>query len=106
MLPLTIEEVMERVTQVLGEMKAIGDLDCLGCTVSDTVSIGSRSITRHDLHARMRSQPGCQRLGVPIREQIDPTPPLEIHENRAVATSPAKGKVIDTEDAGSLVFGE
>jgi hypothetical protein len=46
----------------------------------------------------MLLQPGNHGLGLPIREEIDDTVPLEINQNRAIPMPAAEGEVIDTQD--------
>jgi hypothetical protein len=63
------------------------------------LSVGPGSVATDQLDARMRPEPGRERGGLPIGQEIDHTMALQVHEHGAVALAPAPGPVIDAQHA-------
>jgi hypothetical protein len=80
-------------------MKPIGHLHRLGCSRTGAYRIGTATVPDDDLHAGMLLQPGRQGFALPIREQIDRTPCLQIHQDGAVVMALAERPVVDTQHA-------
>jgi hypothetical protein len=96
--PVPQEDAFQRLDQVLGEVEAIGNLDSIRCATARCLAIAPASIATDDLRRGMPVQPGNECLGLTVREQIDHTVPLQIHQDGAIAVTTAKGEVIDAQD--------
>ncbi len=48
------EELLQRVREVIDQVPPIRDLDSLGCAARGSVCVQATSVTRNDLHRRMR----------------------------------------------------
>ena len=88
-----------RVAQVAQHVPAIRDLAGSRGAGADTVGVGAGSVPGNDLDARVAAQPSCQRVGLPIRQQVDHGVALQVHEHRAVAVAAAQRPVVHPEHA-------
>lgn len=63
-------------------------------------------IATHHLNARMLPQPGCYRVGAPVRQQIDDAALLEIAENRSIPVALLPGHLsMPTTRGSQLIVG-
>src|SRR4051812_50010659 len=68
-----------------------------GAPWAGAVGVGAGPIADDDLDRRMIPQPRGQGLALPIGQQLDPAPALEITQDRAGVAALAPGPVIDPE---------
>jgi hypothetical protein len=97
---MTVESVAHGIAEIAQQVEPVGDLDCLRSPGPNAVGIGAGPVTGDDLDAGMRLQPGGDRLGLAIGQEVDGAiGALQIHDQGAVALATAPGPVIDTDDA-------
>ena len=77
------------------EVKTVSNLHCVWCAVPGSFGIGSRPVATDDLHSRVVLEPGRECLRLPIRQHIDDLVPLQVNEDRAVATAFFPCEVVD-----------
>ena len=92
---MVIEHAAERITAVAQQMPPVGDLDGLRRPRAGSIGVGAGPIAHDDLDRRMVLEPRGQGLALPVGQQLDPAPALEITEDRAVVA--ALAPVIDPE---------
>jgi len=92
------QHLIQGLAGILEEVKPVGDLECLGCTLPRSFGIRLRPVSHDNLDTGMSAQPGGQRLGGPPREEIDRSMGLEINQERGVHLTATEGEIIDTED--------
>ncbi len=63
-----VEQALDRVAQVLHEMKAVSDLHGVRCALGDRLGVGAGTVAGDDLNARMSSEPRCNGRSFAIRE--------------------------------------
>lgn len=80
-------------------MESIRNLDGLRGAAAYTIGVSTRTVTRHNLGAGMMVQPSGEDGRLPIRQQVDHGPTLQIDEDRAVALAAPPSPVIDAEHA-------
>lgn len=97
---LAEHQVLKGSTQVGQDMPAIGDLLCTRRSLPSSVGVGSSPITTHDLDARMFPEPGGQRLGSSIGEEVYPAAVLQINQDRAIGLAAAEREVINAKHTG------
>ena len=95
-----MEESFEDIAQIRQQVPAIGHLDRIGRRFVRGPGIGRGPIAADDLNAGMLAEPASEGRGFAIRQQVDGAAPFEVDEDRAEGRRPAKGEIIDTEDAG------
>ena len=83
---------------VAEQVPAIGDLDRGRRTGSDRAPIFSRAVPRDKADFRPDPQPGGQRFGIAIGQQVDRRPVLEIDDDRAVARAFPQRPIVDADD--------
>src|SRR5713226_10206286 len=88
-------EPLEGLAQVHQQMKAIGYLLHLGCSLPGAFGIRSPAIPADDLHSWMRGQPRGERFRRAVWQEVYPTASLQIDQDGAVLVPLAQGKVID-----------
>ncbi len=82
-----IEKALEVLTQVDQQMIAISDLNRLWSALFERLRVRTGTIATHHLDPRMRLQPGNDGRGFAIRQQINRTVALQIHQYSAVAVA-------------------
>jgi hypothetical protein len=73
---------------------SVGDLYRVRRTLTDAIGIGAGTVACHDRNARMLSGPARERLGLPIRQQIHNTVPLQIDQDRFITMTAPPSPVI------------
>jgi hypothetical protein len=81
---LALQHALDRFPQVLDEMKAVRHLQSTGCSRRHAVGIISRSIARDHLHTGVLLEPSGEGPCFPIGEQLNGSPPFQIHQNGAI----------------------
>ena len=82
---VTLHDRAHRLAEVARHVPAIGNLDGAGGADPRTLRVGAGPVAGEDLHARVRPQPGGQRLRRPIGQQVHHRVPLKVHQDRPVA---------------------
>lgn len=100
------EEGLQRLGQVLEEMEPIGNLDGIRCARSSCLGIAPTAIPTDDLGMGMMLQPRDESRGLAIREQINHTAALQIHQDGAVPVPAAEGEVVDAQDTRIVMLGQ
>ena len=95
--------VQESGTGVLHEVPAVGDLQRLRANPGHRLAVAATTITRDDRDLGVRRQPGIQRGGCSIRQQIDDPATLQIADQRAVALPALPRPVVDADDRWRIV---
>jgi hypothetical protein len=96
---MMIEHAAQRLPAVAQQMPTVGDLDGLRRPLAGSIGVGAGPIAHDDLNRRMVPEPRGQGLALPVGQQLDPAPALEITQDRAVVAALAPGPVIDPEYA-------
>lgn len=94
------QDFLQRVRQIAHQMPAVGTLDDARCPLPRTIRIGWGTVPGDMFHAGMLAQPGRERCGRAVREQIDNVVALVVHQDRAVGMTPPQGEVIHPQHAG------
>ena len=92
--PQTIEHPFERLAQAAQDVPAVGDLDGIWCAFADTTSIFGGTITRDNLNARMALQPGHNRFGGSVWQQIDHSMSLAVDKNCSVHSTTTECEIV------------
>jgi len=95
---MAAEHPLDRVVQVLEQVEPISDLHRLGCPLPRPLGVRAPAVAAHDLHLGMRREPGRERLGGAVRQQIDDRVRLQVDEDGAIMAPLARRKVVDAED--------
>jgi hypothetical protein len=80
-----LEDTSEGLVEIAQQVKAVGHLDRLRRTPARSIGVGSGSIASNKFHPRMLTQPGDDRLGFSIGQELDGLAPLKVDQDRAVA---------------------
>ena len=91
---MVIEHALERIDQVLHEVKAISDLDSVRCAGAGALSIDLSTVASDDFDARVRLQPVGERFAAAFCQQIDGLMSLQIDQDRAIRLAFVFGPVI------------
>src|SRR5581483_8058450 len=84
----------------------VGDLNGLRSTVACGLTVAPAPIPADDLGMAMRLQPGEDRLGLAIWQEVDYTAPLEVDKDRSIAMAPTEGEVVDPQHAWIRMIGQ
>ena len=79
-------------------MPPIHDLNGIGRTHGGPTRIFGRAVPCHDLDLWVAPEPGRQRRGRTIRQQIDGTAAFEVDQDGAIGSALAQSPVVDTDD--------
>jgi hypothetical protein len=96
---LVVQEALHRLTEVLDEVKTIGNLHGIRGTACRAININIATIPADHRDAGMPPKPCCDGVGRAIREKIDRAMLFEVTDDRAVARPFAPCPVVDAEDA-------
>lgn len=83
--------------QVVPQMPSIRDLHSLWCSDSGTFSEERRAVPAYDLDTGPLCEPGGQAGCLPVREQIDRTAGLNVHQHGAVVAALSGGVLVDAD---------
>lgn len=75
----------DRTTEVAQHVPAVSDLDSPRRALAGTVGIGAGAVAGDHLDARVGPEPGSQRLGRAVRQQVENPIPFKVDEHRPVA---------------------
>jgi hypothetical protein len=93
------QEALQRVAHICEPVPAVGDLDGVGRALARAVGIDGGAVARDDLDARVRRQPGGERLRRPVGQQVDEAVALQVDEHRTVAAPAPPRPVVDAQHA-------
>jgi hypothetical protein len=82
--------------EVAKEVPPITDLPGLWSTKSGSSGVIGGAVAATYFEVRMGSEPGCTSLNRPVRQHIDQTMGLQIHDDRSVGVATAKGTIIQS----------
>jgi hypothetical protein len=99
-----LQDLLNGGSQVLHEMEAVSDLNCIGCAVPGTFSERARTIACDDLHTRMGFEPASEGRGTRITKQLDWPSCAEINQDGFEIQPPAIGPFVHTEKLGRHSF--
>jgi hypothetical protein len=91
---MRLEHVFEGVHEILEQVKPIGDLSGFWRPVASPIGIGFRPIAGNNLHARMRSEPLGQGLGLTIGQQSDRLPAFHVNQHGAVGLACTEREIV------------
>src|SRR5438874_2745944 len=78
-------------------MPAVGDLLRVRRSLLGSICKRASAIPADDLHTRMGLQPLFEGLGFSIRQQVDGNPAFQVDEDRSIAPSSTKAKIVYTQ---------
>ncbi len=93
------QEPFKHLAKIEKQMPAVGDLCCpwhAGCSAP---SILGRAVAGHNLNPRMGLQPQFKGFCITVRQHINWTALLEIHQHGAIALPAPQCKIVDAYDA-------
>ena len=76
----------------------VGNLYGPGSIETGTTGVLGRAVPGHDLDLWVAPEPGRQRRGRTIRQQIDGTAAFEVDKDGAIGSALAQSPVVDTDD--------
>jgi hypothetical protein len=82
-------------TMILEEVPAVGNLERSGGTEGCSTGVFGGTVTRNDRDAGMIAEPGSNRFGATVRQQVNRAMLLKIHQNGAVGSALLEGKIIN-----------
>ena len=97
--PMAFQHPLERVTKILNEMPAIGDLDSIGRAACHPVNGGISAVTAHHFDGRMLLQPGGHCVGGTFRQDINRLAPLEINNQGPIVATLPLGPIVNADTA-------
>src|SRR5512135_2972644 len=95
---LPLEKPLNRLTQVLQQMPAIGDLLGIGRRFGSGLGIVRPAVPADQFDAGMSREPGLDRFRVTVGQQINDPATLQVHDDGPVASPLAPGPVVDTDE--------
>jgi hypothetical protein len=90
---------IDRRTASRNAVPAIGDLNGLRCCSGCGLTIATTAVARDDADFRVARQPGLDRGGLAIGEQVDDASPFEIADDAPVTLAALPGPIIDADHA-------
>lgn len=97
---LVSQHLLEGLDQIPEHMEAVGNLAGLGSAPAGPFRTARAAIPTDHLNARMPLQPGGQRIGLAIRQQVEHVPPFEIHQDGPIPAPAPKAPIVDAHHAG------
>jgi hypothetical protein len=98
--------LLHRAAQIEHKMKAIGNLRRLWSAAANAVGIRPVAIATDHRDSGACREPLCETVRRACRQQIDDTPALQIHEDRAEVVLPFSPRpVIDADDPNDVAAG-
>ncbi len=95
---MLLQHTLKCFAQILKQMKAVSNLDCVRRSAGCTVGILNRPVTANDLNTRMALKPGSQAVRGTVRQQVDWLMLFQVNQDCAKHLAFAQRKVIDTKD--------
>jgi hypothetical protein len=95
---MQVEDLDQRIPQVLEQMPAIGHLHSIRRTLSGPLGIRPGPIPTDDLNSWMLLEPVGKRCGGAIRQEIDHGAALDVDEDRPIGVPFAARPIIDAQN--------
>ena len=92
------EPAFKHLPRVEQQVPPIGDLHGRRRAQRGAAPILGRAVACDDLHLRLAAEPGGQRQGGAVRQQVNGALPFEVDQDGAVAPTLAQRPVIDSDD--------
>jgi hypothetical protein len=86
----------QRLSQILEEMPPVGNLNGIGSNLMCPFSVRTCSIAANELDSRMLLQPGAQRLGCALRQELNRAVVIKVDQDGAIGLAFAEGEIVDT----------
>jgi hypothetical protein len=96
--------LLQGLSDILQQVKAVRDLDCLGGALTGAVRIGFRPIACNDLDSRMSLKPLRQGASFAIVQEGHGPAALEVNEDRPIGLAFPIGPIIHPEDGGGGMY--
>ncbi len=91
--------LLDALAQILEQVEAIGDLSRLWGTLSSALCVESAAVAADDRDLGMLAEPSRGAFGGAIRQHVDDLTPLQVDDQRSVATAFDPGPVVDAHHA-------
>src|SRR5437588_12932433 len=91
------EHLLQCVGESLEQMETIRYLDGIRCSTSCRFGIAAPPIPADNLRCPMLGEPGHQRVGGAIRQEVDHAMPFQVHHHGAVPMPSAEGPIIHSQ---------
>ena len=102
---MDVKHLVEGFGEVLSQVEAIRNLDCVGGALPGAVRIGSGAIAADHVDAGMRLSPQGHGLGLTIGQEGERSMPLEINQDGPIGLTFPNGPVVDAEHLGGATSG-
>ena len=79
-----LEDPLGDVASILHEVLMVGDLHGVRYGFAGRLGVRGGTVAGDDLNPRVGPEPRCDGRRLPVREQVDDLPPLEVDKDRAV----------------------
>jgi len=103
---LAREQPLQGFPKILRHVPAVDHLDRVWRPPRRAVTIHDPPIAGDHRDPRVRPQPGDDRLGGAVGQEIDRPATLQVHDHGAIALAFAPGPVVDRDDARQLRGGQ
>ena len=93
-----LQRPFQRLTEILQQMPAIGNLDSRWSPLARAVRVGTGAIPADDLHCGMIAEPLGERCGVAPQQEVEGTMGFHVHEDRPVGPPFAPAPIVHAEN--------
>jgi hypothetical protein len=84
---MPVENLFDNLAEIVDDVEAIGNLNCLWRSSRRPLGVGCAPVSCHDLNVGMCFKPTGEGGGRAILEQLDGSPTVGIHQDRAVGVA-------------------
>jgi hypothetical protein len=95
-----MEDALQGVAAVAGQVEAICHLDGVWCSLARTTGVLAGTVAADELWCLVLRQPGAHGCRGSVRQEVYNLAGDHIDHDCAVAATPAQGKVIDAQNPG------
>jgi len=103
---VSLQHALQYLGEILHQVEAVSHLDGTGRALPRAVGVGTAAVAGDDRHAGMVLQPGGEGRRAAVGEEVDRTPPFQVHEDRAVGPPSAQRPIVDAQHARGGTDGE
>ena len=93
-----IQEALEMFAQILDEMVPIRDLGGMRQNLTHGIGKSTGPISADHLNFRVGGEPGLDRFGGAVRQEIEGVACRDVNQNRSILVSPTQGKIVYAQD--------